>query len=196
MAAEALLDPRLELMEIVNHHSPLEPTLRLWDEALRRRGPGRPLWGLAVDDSHRPEQIGRAWIWVKLPQGPLGAGGLWHGYPSAEAACAALREALRRGTFYASTGLQADFSVQPPGAGTGPGPLLTVQCDEACAVRFVGSGGRTLAEGRGPAAAYPVRPADGYVRVELLGPGGERAWSQPFWVVSPPAGLPEPPSAG
>ena len=185
---EALLDPRIELMEIVNHHSPLEPTVRLWDEALRRRGARHPLWGLAVDDSHRPEQIGRAWIWVKLPEGPQGPAGLWHGYPSAQTACAALRDALRRGAFYASTGLRADFSVEAPRGGAGPGPLLTARSEGASAIRFVGPGGRILAEERGPTAAYRVRPADGYVRVELTGSRGERAWSQPFWVVSPPAG--------
>ena len=183
---KALLDPRLELMEIVNHHSPLEPTLWLWDEALRRRGPQHPLWGLAVDDSHRPEEIGRAWIWVKLPRGPQEAGGVWHGYPSAKAACAALREALRRGAFYATTGLQADFRVEPPG-GTEPTPVVTVRCEGATTIRFVGPGGQLLAEGPGPAAKYPVRPTDGYVRVGLGGPGSARAWSQPFWVVSPPS---------
>ena len=178
---EALLDPRLELMEIVNHHAPVEPTLRLWDEALSRRGPQHPLWGLAVDDAHRPHQVGHAWVWVRLPEGPLGPAGAWHGYASAAHACRALRDALRRGDFYATTGLQVDLTVRGDGEGEAAVPQLVVRCEHPVRMRLLGPGGGVLSDRNASETTYPLAGLDGYVRLELTGPDGRRAWSQPLW---------------
>ena len=187
--ADQLLDPRLRLLEIVNHHAPVEPTLALWDQLLQRRGPAHPLWGAAVDDSHRACDIGRAWIWVKLPPGPAVGQGHWHGYPDARQACRALRSALECGAFYASTGLAADFWVEPALPGTEGGgaeaagqPAVVVDSPQARRIRFVGPGLRVLGEFPGPRARYAPVPGDRFVRVELEGEDGSRAWSQPFWV--------------
>lgn len=193
----SLQDPRLRLVEIVNHHCRTADNLALWDAALTARGPGAPLWGTAVDDSHRVEQVGRAWVWVRLAR-PL------REFGAPEAAAGHLKEALARGAFYASTGPQVRFVSRPagrspaifvevvrqpaarrPGERPGPGPE-----PEPPVVRFVGAQGRPLGEMRAWETSYPVGGDEGYVRVEVEVPGQGEAWSQPFWVVPGPAGPP------
>ncbi len=177
-SVEALCDPRLSLVEIVNHHAPTSANLALWDAALASRGPDAPLWATAVDDSHRPEQVGRGWVWVRVGR-PL------RDYASPHEAAEALRSSLARGAFYASTGLRASFSAAT--ASGHPEVRVTVGREgmdrRPPVVRFVGRGGRALAESEGWEALYPVRGDEGYVRVEVEGDGRSRAWSQPFWVL-------------
>lgn len=177
-SVEALCDPRLSLVEIVNHHAPTSANLALWDQALSVRGPDSPLWATAVDDSHRPEQIGRGWVWVRVGQ-PL------RRFASPEQAARALRASLARGAFYASTGARVRFSATVDGRR----PVVRVLVDRdggdgPAVVRFVGTGGRVLAETRGWEALYPVQGDEGYVRVEVEQHDQSCAWSQPFWVVT------------
>lgn len=184
----ALEDPGIGLVEIVNHHSPTEANLAVWDELLRRRGPERPVWALAVDDSHRPHQVGRAWVEIGLAAEPARAAD----GNDAAAFAAAVRQALGQGSFYCTTGLEAFFGFRPENG------EIWVRCDPSGSpggvqVRFVGPGRRLLAQqtlrgSRTPAAApaaveatYPVDGTEGFVRVELADLRGRAAWSQPFW---------------
>lgn len=181
---EALRDPRLTLVEIVNHHSPTRDNLALWDAALAARGPASPLWATAVDDSHREDQVGRAWIWVRVER-PL------HTFSSPHEAARHLREALARGAFYPSTGARARFWAEFDGMRAvvrveveRPQPDAAAPISPAPpVVRFVGAGGRRLAEAPSWQSRYPVRGDEGYVRVEVELPDGSAAWSQPFWIV-------------
>lgn len=193
-SAEALADPRLLLVEIVNHHSPTPANVALWDRALVLRGPRHPLWAAAVDDSHRPEHVGRGWVWVQVPAG-------WRELPSPREKAASLSRALREGRFYATTGpqmrvvavasdgggLQALEVEVPPrhaslgGSGRDPSPGSSA----GPAIRFVAAGGRPLATLVGCKATYAVRGDEGYVRAEAEVPGLGSAWSQPCWIRQP-----------
>lgn len=181
---EALCDSRLCLIEIVNHHSPTRDNVALWDAALAARGPSSPLWATAVDDTHRPQHVGRGWVWVRAER-PLDA------FASPWQAAQHVRDALARGAFYPSTGARARFwadfdgvrtvvevEVERPQAATPEGISLAPPV-----IRFLGAGGRRLAEAPSWQARYPVRGDEGYVRVEVELPDGSAAWSQPFWVV-------------
>ncbi len=196
-AVEELLDPRITLMEIVNHHSPVDKSVALWDGALTRRGAASPLWAVAVDDSHRAEQIGRAWVVVGLPcpaahpkpppdpgssrQGQVQGDGVWAAFGSSQQAAGALRRALACGCFYASTGAEAEFAALDP-------PAVRVRTHPSATIRFLGAGLQLLQASRGPEAMYRLRGDEPFVRVEVELPDGRAAWSQPFWLLSGRAG--------
>ena len=146
-----------------------------WDEALER---GRPVLGIAVDDSHHPGyDSGFAWVWARC----------------AERSQAAVLEALRTGSFYSSAGPQiTDLSISD-GA-------VTVQCSPAASVTLL-SGRRRGARANAGRLGYPhgseilARDSDGlitgvrferlrdtpYGRVEVADASGSRAWTNPLW---------------
>tara|TARA_R110002072_G_scaffold203257_1_gene361244 strand:- start:5122 stop:6405 length:1284 start_codon:yes stop_codon:yes gene_type:complete len=155
-----------------------------WDEAntIRCEEPARPLlYGIASDDAHRidgePEvQAGRAWIVVRSP--------------SLDAA--SLIEAMRKGDYYASTGVDLeDIQV------TREAYTVDVQEREGVKhrVKFFGlRQGETevqiLMEGARDPAVYTWRGDEVWVRAKVitdrphLNPQHadevERAWTQPF----------------
>ncbi|HXF81313.1 MAG TPA: hypothetical protein VNN19_00960, partial [bacterium] len=132
--------------------------LALWQQALAARRADDPLWAVAVDDCHRPEQLDRGWIMAKVP----------------EISADALRRALARGAFYASTGVAADFGAD------GEGIHARCLAPPEARLRFLDARGRVRAEHAGAQARYAVRGDEGFVRVEIAAASGERAWSQPF----------------
>lgn len=177
---EALADPLLDLVEIVNHHSRTGANVALWDEALARRGPALPLWATAVDDSHRLEQVGRAWVWVAVEQ-------TWDLSLPAARLAGMVREALRRGAFYPSTGARAIFRWERDGGRSRVVVEAVPPEDEAAPgvpprIRLMGKGGRLLVQVEGRGASYAVRGDEGYVRAEVIEPDGRAAWSQPWWI--------------
>ena len=104
-------------------------TDRMWDIVLAMRlAQGRePLYGVAVDDAHSYYEIGvgesnagRGWVMVKAPQ------------LSAEA----LIEAMERGNFYATTGVQLEDVAVSDGM-----IKITIQADEGVSYRtqFIGT---------------------------------------------------------
>jgi hypothetical protein len=145
------------LMEIWNPHSDPAADLRRWDAALSARGPQAPVWGVAVDDCHHAGQFNRGWIVVQVTA------------VTAEA----LKAALLAGAFYASTGLSGEVTVA--------GERIDVRVDAPARIRFVGRGGRVLADARGTTASYSPDGTEGYIRVEALS-GGRGLWSQPLWI--------------
>jgi hypothetical protein len=120
------------------------------------------LWAFANDDAHLATDIGVAWNVVQVseytPQAILGA--------------------LRRGAFYASTGVTVcDVEVN--------GTRLTVRTDDAQRIRFVTRWGAIRASVDGVEGSFQV-PDDpelakslDYVRAECYGKGGQMAWTQP-----------------
>jgi hypothetical protein len=149
-------------------------TEALWDTLLTR---GTLLYGVASDDAHeyRPEQLedfqstrpGGAWVMVRADT----------------LTPAAIMAALRAGDFYASTGVLLDdyaasgrevrLRIAFPGR---PGD------DRRFTTRFIGRGGRVLAEVAGTSASYAIRGDEGYVRATVTDSNGRRAWMQPMWV--------------
>lgn len=140
-------------MEIRNPHTSPARDVALWEVALRRRA--APVWGVAVDDCHSRAQFDRAWIMARVP----------------EITADALRAALRRGAFYASTGPAAEFAVT--------GRSIVARFEHAMDVRFIDAQSRVRMAVYGADAVYPVEGDERYVRVEASD-GGFRAWSQPF----------------
>jgi len=145
------------LVEIWNPHSNSDDDVRRWETALSRAGEKEPVWGVAVDDCHRQDQFNRGWIMVKVP----------------EVSASGLRNALLHGSFYASTGPSADFSVD--------GGTVHVKVSSPGRIRFVDTGGRTRLEVQGSSGRYQVQGKEGYIRAECVTDNG-RAWSQPFWI--------------
>ncbi len=148
-----------QLMEVWNPHSRSGEDTRLWDGVLHARGHADPVWGVAVDDCHSNKQFNRGWISVKVP----------------EISADALRQALRDGAFYSSTGVVGDFSAV--------GQVITVRLEDQGHIRFLDSQGSVLSQADGIESRYAVRGDELYVRVEVSSPAG-MAWSQPFWLDS------------
>jgi hypothetical protein len=164
------------LFEIYNGH-PLvnneggggQPSLEeMWDDILSS---GKLLYGLAVDDAHhfkRPwdptaSSPGHGWIYVR----------------SARLAPRDIVEAIDRGDFYSSTGVElASLDVTPR--------RLSIQVRELPSskyrIRFIGKHGQLLAEVAGPSASYDVKGTEGYVRAVVHESNGKRAWVQPVMV--------------
>jgi hypothetical protein len=146
-----------------------------WDEALER---GASLFGLATDDSHHPGyDSGFAWTMVR----------------AAERSQEAVLDALRRGSFYSSTGPEIHSVERDDGA-------VVVRCSPAASVTLYSSryrGARANAGRLGYPSASTIlaRDAGGlitacrleqpplapYGRIEVADAAGRRAWTNPLW---------------
>ena len=143
-------------------------TEALWDSLLTR---GKLLFGAGTDDSHfftRPwdrslPRPGQAWIFVRAN----------------ELTADAIVRAMRRGDFYASTGVTlGDYRAD------GKRMTLTMQTrgtgdDTRFRTEFIGRGGRVLATVHGLTARYDMRGDEGYVRARVTDSNGQQAWTQP-----------------
>lgn len=146
----------------------------LWDTLLTR---GKLLYGVASDDAHKfhPDQLedfeatrpGGGWVMVRADTlTPL-----------------AIMASLRAGHFYATNGLLlAEYAVSPRGVRLRVDFPDGRRDDRRFRTRFIGRGGRVLAEVAGPVAQYTMRGDEGYVRAEVTDSNGRRAWTQPIWV--------------
>jgi hypothetical protein len=164
---------RTSLFEIYNGHPHVNnlgggrvPSLEeTWDRLLTS---GRMLYGLAVDDAHvfkRPGDKtvptpGHGWVYVRSPRlDPR-----------------AIVDALERGDFYSSTGVElSDYDV------TKTAVSLKVKADPQSKyrVQFIGREGRLLLEQPDTTASYTFKGDEGYVRAKVLESNGWVAWTQP-----------------
>jgi hypothetical protein len=164
---------RTRLLEIYNGHPQVNnlggggaPGLEdMWDRVLSS---GRLMYGLAVDDAHyfkRPGDDsvpgpGRGWIYVRAPR----------------LETRALVDAIERGDFYSSTGVElSNYEA------TDRTVALDVKADawSKYRVQFIGKDGRVLDEQTRLPAKYTVRGDEGYVRARVLESNGRQAWTQP-----------------
>ena len=85
-------------------------------------------------------------------------------------------QALERGDFYASTGVELDDVIV-----TKRGIEIRIhrQGDFRYETRFIGPGGSVLAATVDNPAIYELRGDPAYVRAEVRGSGGAVAWVQP-----------------
>lgn len=164
------------LMEIYNGH-PLVNNLggggqpsaeALWDAVLTR---GKVVFGIADDDSHYFKRIGD-------PTAPTPGKG-WIYVRASSLTVPAILASLRTGDFYASTGVElADYKTDSRSVS------ITIKEERASkyTVRFIGSGGRLLAESHSNPAVYPIKGDEGYVRAKIVESNGKMAWTQPLMV--------------
>jgi hypothetical protein len=136
-----------------------------WDHILTS---GQTLYGIAVDDAHVFKQPwdrnaarpGQGWVVVRAERL----------HPRA------LLEAMERGDFYASTGVELS-EVQ-----TNQHEIaITVKEHPTTKYRiqFIGRGGKLLKEEITSPARYQIRGDEGYVRGKVLDSNGLIAWTQP-----------------
>jgi hypothetical protein len=141
-----------------------------WDAILSS---GTLLHGIAVDDAHTFKQPGN-------PDVP-GPGRGWVMVRAARLEPRALLDALERGAFYASTGVElADYQA------TERQIAVTVKATpfSKYRIRFVGKGGKLLKEVAEATATYDIRGDEGYVRAKVIESNGRIAWCQPVLVRS------------
>lgn len=148
-------------MEIYNHHiAHLEGSpaaFKEWDELLSK---GHRLWGFAADDTHRKIDLGKAWIMVKTT-------GLNKD---------SLLMALRKGSFYASTGPSFE-KLELNSSG------ITVSGSKPGVFEFIGENGKLLDRRQNcPTAVYMPDKSSAYVRIQYEVENLGVAWSQPFFI--------------
>jgi hypothetical protein len=167
---------RTRLFEVYNGHPRVNnlggggvPGLEdVWDRVLSS---GRLLYGIAVDDAHyfkRPWDAsapspGHGWVFVRAD--------------SLESR--ALVEALERGEFYSSTGVELD---RLEATRTAVRVAVKAIPSSKYRIQFIGRGGRLLSEVADSAATYDIKGDEGYVRVKVLESNGAVAWAQPVGV--------------
>ncbi len=134
----------------------------LWDDLLTR---GQHVYGFAGDDVRSLQGIGS----------PATQGRAWIEVLAADTRRESLLSSLRRGAFFASTGSRF-VSLQLDGH------TLVVQAENAEHLRFIGKGGTVLQTVDGARGSYTINGGEGYVRAEVLGPNGARAWGQPYFL--------------
>ena len=126
-----------------------------WDLMLSQ---GRRLWGFANDDSHNDDDIGNGWNVVC----------------ARERSVSAIREALKAGRFYASSGVEISrIAVR--------GSRLTIGTENARRIVGVSAFGRRVAIVDDSAIVLDMQEQWQYVRFECWGDGEQFAWTQPFW---------------
>lgn len=165
-----------KLLEIYNGHpmvnnaggGGIPGTEAAWDAILSS---GILLYGIAVDDAHHFKDPGNP----KL----AGPGRGWIAVRAAELTPRAILEAMERGDFYASTGVElTDYRV------TATSMTVTVNKESFAKyrVQFIGTGGVVLHEAIDSPATYEFRGTEGYVRARVLESNGRIAWCQPVTI--------------
>ncbi len=153
----------------------LRPTAeQLWDALLTR---GVVVYGTATDDTHdfvrdpgfTPRRPGHGWVMVA----------------SESSEASDICDALGRGRFYASNGVEISSIVADEARGSLSMEVAASTPEEQFITRFVGANGRTLALQNGLSPFYVMRPGDSYVRAVVTSTTTlKSAWVQPLfqWV--------------
>ena len=139
-----------------------------WDTILTS---GLLLYGIAVDDAHTFKDPGNPDV--------AGPGRGWVVVRAATLAPRAILEAMERGDFYASNGIElVDYEV------TAKSMTVVVKKNSYAKYRiqFIGRGGALLHEALDSPATYGFRGTEGYVRAKVLDSNGRVAWLQPHLV--------------
>ncbi len=166
---------QIKLMEVFNGHFMVNnlggggsPSVEnIWDSVLSK---GTLIYGIASDDVHTVRHLGErnfatpghGWIMVRATQLDLRS----------------IMDALSRGDFYASTGVELDeIAVNKRSIS------IKIKADQWSKydIRFIGKNGRILKESVGPIASYSIKGDEGYVRVKATDSNGQAAWTQPVW---------------
>ena len=164
-----------KLFEIYNGHPMVNsaggggvPGLEeVWDAILSA---GVPLYGIAVDDAHTFKDPGNPAV--------AGPGRGWIVVRAARLDARALLEAVERGDFYASTGVELeDYQVNARAMTVTVKPTTWSKYR----IQFIGDGGALLQETPESTATYMFTGRERYVRAKVLESNGAIAWCQPFF---------------
>lgn len=172
-AAELLQLERTRLFEVFNGH-PLVNNMggggvpgleEVWDRMLSS---GKMLYGIAVDDAHyfkRPEdktapRPGQGWVYVRSPR----------------LEPRALVEALERGDFYSSTGVELQSVTATSSSLT---IAVKTEAQSKYRIQFIGKQGAILSEAIASPATYTFKGDESYVRAKVIESNGKLAWVQP-----------------
>ena len=137
----------------------------IWDAVLSS---GKLVFGIADDDSHYFKRIGD-------PAAPTPGQG-WIYVRAVELTPNAIVDALRKGNFYASTGVElTDYKADNKQV------VITVkeQTSSKYRIQFIGRNGRILSESITSPATYIIKGDEGYVRARVFESNGKMAWTQP-----------------
>jgi hypothetical protein len=131
----------------------------LWDKVLSAPD-GRLVFAVASDDNHyRKSKVGRGWIMVK----------------SAALTKDDIVENIRKGNFYASTGVMLkDYQVTES--------TISVISENGNTITFIGRDGIILSSVNDSKATYQINGNELYIRAKITNRAGEMAWIQPVFV--------------
>ncbi|MEX2271069.1 MAG: CehA/McbA family metallohydrolase [Vicinamibacterales bacterium] len=137
----------------------------VWDALLSS---GVRLYGIAVDDAHTFKQPGNPAV--------AGPGRGWVMVRAAKLEARALLDAMERGDFYASTGVElSDYRADQRS--------MTVTVRKTLfskyRIQFIGEGGNVLQESLDSPATYAFTGSEAYVRAKVIESNGAVAWCQP-----------------
>jgi predicted metal-dependent phosphoesterase TrpH len=173
-SADLLRLKNLSLFEVYNGHPQVhnlggggaESLDEMWDKLLTA---GRRIYGIAVDDAHVFQRVGkdlsnpgRGWIHVRAKR--LNSDDIL--------------ASLESGDFYSSTGVELE-DVQA----TSKELRITIRParDTKYTTEFIGSNGAVLTAQHGLSAVYPFRGGERYVRALVRASNGDSAWTQPVF---------------
>jgi hypothetical protein len=139
----------------------------MWDRMLTA---GKRIYGVAVDDTHHLKRV--------LDEGMVPPGKAWVMVRAEKRDAKSILDALARGDFYASNGVElAELTIAKRS--------ITVRVREKnfarYRIQFIGSGGRVLQETAGLTATYKIRGNEAYVRAKVIDSNGLAAWAQPVF---------------
>ena len=166
---------RTKLLEIYNGHHAVNnlggggvPGMEeVWDRLLSS---GKVLYGVADDDAHVFKQPGN-------PDVP-GPGRGWVFVRADRLAPRPIVEALDRGDFYASTGVElTDYQADAKRIAI----TIKQRPESKYRIQFIGRNGQILKEAESSPAEYVFRGDELYVRAKVLESNGRLAWTQPTW---------------
>jgi hypothetical protein len=142
----------------------------IWDEVLSSE---KLIYGLAVDDAHAFKEP-----WNKNVARP-GQG--WIMVRSEHLTAEALLEAMERGDFYSSTGVEIEkYQVDESS--------LSITIKESGTTKyrtqFIGKNGEIFKEDISNPATYTFKGDEMYIRAKIIDSNGRKAWTQPVMVKS------------
>jgi hypothetical protein len=146
-------------------------TEALWDALLTR---GKLFFAVASDDAHEYQ--------TAALEDPLATrpGGGWVMVRSDTLSQKSIMAAMKRGDFYASNGVMLDdYRASPAGIEIDIAPPNRPDDVRRFHTRFIGRGGKTLADVYGRKASYTIKGDEGYVRATITDSNGRQAWTQP-----------------
>jgi hypothetical protein len=151
----------LNHLEVFNGNRPKQTAYceKLWDKILSSPD-GRPVYAVAADDNHyKKSKVGRGWIMVESPA----------------LTKEDIKENIREGNFYATTGIVLkDYQVTENS--------IKVDSENGSSIIFIGRNGKVLEKVKGPKASYHFNGDEYYVRVKITNDEGKSAWTQPVFI--------------
>jgi hypothetical protein len=139
----------------------------VWDRMLSS---GKVMYGIADDDAHVFKQPGNPDV--------AGPGRAWVVVRAERLAVRPILEALERGDFYASTGVElADYKVTDKAITV----AIKEQISSKYRIHFIGAHGKVLSEVAASSATYAFAGDERYVRAKIFESNGRLAWTQPVF---------------